>query len=160
MNDTIITRFPFSLKACQAPRDRRGRWEDVCEMKSPLCRDKSGQRRALNHSDTTTKRRHFPEKSHRSHQTSSGEGAGGLERPRADLQSQAAVNVSARSCFTTASAASPSPSRGFKIHRNSLILLHFSGIMLCNDSVGPDCNMSSSTGWTGTKFYTFMAPRS
>lgn len=81
LNDTIITRFPFSLEGRRAPRDRRGRWEDVCEMKSLLCWNKSGRRRALNHSDTNNKTTHIQEKTSRwSHQTGSGEGAGGFEQ--------------------------------------------------------------------------------
>lgn len=81
LNDTIITRFPFSLEGRRAPRDRRGRWEDVCEMKSLLCWNKSGRRRALNHSDTNNKTTHIQEKTSRwSHQTGSGEGAGGFKQ--------------------------------------------------------------------------------
>lgn len=84
LNDTIITRFPLSPKARQARREGRGRWEDFCEMKSLLCWNKSRQRRALNHSDTTTKRRRFPEdKSQWSHQTSYEE-PGGLRPAEAN----------------------------------------------------------------------------
>ena len=48
LNDTIITRLVYSLKARRA-------LGDVRQMKSLLCRNKLGQRRTLSHADTTAK---------------------------------------------------------------------------------------------------------
>lgn len=93
-DDTIITRFASSLKACRAQRDRRGHWEDIFEVKSLLCWNKSRQRWI-----TLTQQQKDATSHKKSHQTSYEEGAEGASTWRDKLLFQLSQLLL---CFTIA----------------------------------------------------------